>query len=342
MRRRAPAEIVEIARFGHDVRMASDNDTRATRAKRDPRLVLEVRHLRLIQAIARERSVTRAAPWLHLSQSALSHQLLNLERDLGAKLFHRVGKRMTPTPAGAALIETAAEVLGRLAEAERAVRTPSEARTPVRVAVGCFTYIQWLAPALAQFGAEQPELDLQVSLGTTGDELQAVIADLADIAITSRTQSEERLDRRRLFTLDVAGLIAADHPLWRARPAGRASLRWSDLQNERILIHDLSESDVERLTKALTQERPPEIWRVQLTEAIQELARAGQGVGVVTHWPQSPPPPPGLVVAPITPRQSREFCAVWRRGNPRNLPLEALAARLGADLGPHPAAHANP
>jgi LysR family transcriptional regulator for metE and metH len=328
------AEIVEIARFGHDSGMESDDRAHGTRAARDPRLVLEVRHLRLIQAIGRERSVTRAAPWLNLSQSALSHQLLNLERDLGAKLFHRVGKRMAPTTAGAALIETATEVLGRLVDAERAVRAPSEARASVRVAVGCFTYIQWIAPALAQFGAEQPSLDLQVSLGSTGDELQAVIADQADLAITSRAQSDERLDRRRLFSLDVAALIAVDHPLWRARPAGRESLRWSDLHNERILIHDLSEGDVERLTSALTHERPPEIWRVQLTEAIQELARAGQGVGVVTHWPQSPPQPPGLVLAPITPRQSREFSAVWRRGNPRDLPLEALASRLGADLAP--------
>jgi LysR family transcriptional regulator for metE and metH len=335
------AEIVEIARFSHDVGMVSDNEPAASRGGRDPRLVLEVRHLRLIQAIARERSVTRAAPWLNLSQSALSHQLLNLERDLGAKLFHRIGKRMTPTPAGAALVETAAEVLGRLVAAERAVRAPSEARAPVRVAVGCFTYIQWLAPALAQFGVERPELDLQISLGMTGNELQGVIGDEADIAITSRAQADERFDRRRLFTLDVAALIAEDHPLWRARPAGRDRLRWGDLQNERILIHDLSEGDVERLTSALTHERPPEIWRVQLTEAIQELARAGQGVGVVTHWPQSPPPPPGLVVAPITPRQSREFCAVWRRGNPRDLPLDALADRLSTDLAPQSAARAN-
>ena len=95
------AEIVDLAGFGYERGMSQTRGTNGRSGNPGSRLVLEVRHLKLIQAIAREGSVTRAAPSLNLSQSALSHQLLNLERDLGAKLFDRVGKRMVPTHAGA-------------------------------------------------------------------------------------------------------------------------------------------------------------------------------------------------------------------------------------------------
>jgi len=326
------AEIVDLAGFGYEEGMSQTRGTKGDPGKPGFRPVLEVRHLKLIQAIAREGSVTRAAPSLNLSQSALSHQLLNLERDLGARLFDRVGKRMVPTSAGAVLLETAADVLGRLAETERVVRQPSEERSPLRVAAGCFTYYQWLSGALARFGGDEPDIDVQIALGSTRRELQAVLDDEVDLAVTSRVHSDERLERRSLFVLDIVGVIRASHALNAARTTARPGIRWADLKNETILIHELGDSDVERLTTALTGEHPPRLWRVQLTEAMFELARGGHDVGVLTHWPQAAPPPVDVAVVPLIPRQQREFWAVWRRGNPRALPLEALARRLGSDL----------
>src|SRR5262245_32461829 len=98
---------------------------------------LEVRHLKLVRAVAEAGGVTRAAGQLHLSQSAVSHQLLALERDLGARLFDRVGKRMVPTAAGAHLVEAARRLLGELAELERAVDGGRETKVPLRVTSSC-------------------------------------------------------------------------------------------------------------------------------------------------------------------------------------------------------------
>ena len=326
------AEIVDLAGFGYERGMSQARGTKKEPVKANPRLVLEVRHLKLIQAIAREGSVTRAAPSLNLSQSALSHQLLHLERDLGAKLFDRVGKRMVPTSAGALVLETAADVLGRLTQTERAVRQPNQERATLRVAAGCFTYYQWLAGALARFGAEQPDVDVQIALGGTRRELQAVVEDEVDLAVTSDGHFDERFERRSLFKLDLVGVIGSSHALSAARTVRRPGIRWDDLKSETILIHELGDSDVKRLTTALTGDRPPRLWRVQLTEAIFELARAGHGIGVMTHWPQAAPPPAEVSLVPLIPRREREFWAVWRRGNPRGLPLEALARQLSGDL----------
>ena len=83
---------------------------------------LEVRHLRLVQAVATLGSLTAAAGQLNLTQSALSHQLRDIEERLGTPLFLRRSRRMIATAAGQRLLATAARVLADLARTEAQVR----------------------------------------------------------------------------------------------------------------------------------------------------------------------------------------------------------------------------
>ena len=89
---------------------------------------LEVRHLRLVSAVAELGSLTRAGDRLHLTQSALSHQLRDIESRLGAALFLRVGKRLVLTPAGERLLATARDVLDRLDRTEQDIHQMGKAR----------------------------------------------------------------------------------------------------------------------------------------------------------------------------------------------------------------------
>jgi LysR family transcriptional regulator for metE and metH len=75
------------------------------------RMELEIRHLKLVRAVTAAGSLTGAGSVLNLTQSALSHQLRDIESRLGAALFLRVGKRMMLTPAGERLLRSADEVL---------------------------------------------------------------------------------------------------------------------------------------------------------------------------------------------------------------------------------------
>ncbi len=75
---------------------------------------LEIRHLQLVRAVAQTGTLTRAGLALHLTQSALSHQLRDIESRLGTALFLRVGKRLALTPAWERLLAAANEVLARI------------------------------------------------------------------------------------------------------------------------------------------------------------------------------------------------------------------------------------
>src|SRR4030095_9896073 len=110
---------------------------------------LEVRHLKLVEAIAETRSVTRAGERLHLTQSALSHQLRDIETRLGTPLLLRLNRRMVPTPAGERLLESARTVLAHLRGTEEEIRGmgKKEGEGLLRLAIECYTCYHWL-PAL--------------------------------------------------------------------------------------------------------------------------------------------------------------------------------------------------
>lgn len=217
-----------------------------------PRLQLELRDWRMVQAVAEARSVTRAAERLGFSQSALSHQLVKLEGALGLRLFDRVGKRMAPTETGAALARAAGPLLDQLAVAEEAIdRGRREAApTPLRVATSCFSYYAWLAQTLARFGARRPTIDLSVQLQATREEIQALSQDQVDFVITAHPPTRPDFEQMEVFAQEVVALTATGHRLARMARSGHA-VSWADLRDDTLLIHDLPSTDEAALREAV-------------------------------------------------------------------------------------------
>ena len=118
---------------------------------------LEIRHLKLVATVAEEGSVTRAANRLHLTQSALSHQLRDVEDKLGVALFQRTARRMLLTPAGQRLLESAKLVLEELERAETALLHESNQRDGLlRITTECYTCYHWLPSLLQSCGSGFP------------------------------------------------------------------------------------------------------------------------------------------------------------------------------------------
>ena len=106
---------------------------------------LDIRHLKLIVAVTEEKSVTKAGERLHLTQSALSHQLRDIEERLGTPLFLRLNKRMIPTQAGERLLSSARHVLDELKHAEDEVaQMANHKRGALRISTECYTCYHWL------------------------------------------------------------------------------------------------------------------------------------------------------------------------------------------------------
>lgn len=282
----------------------------------------------MLLAIAEEGSVTRAAQKLGLSQSALSHQLVNIERSIGAPLFDRVGKSMKLTLIGERLRDAAVDLLERIARAEaamsEAVRTRQKKQ--FRIATSCYSYYTWLAGGLADFLAGHPEIDLRFDMKSNADLTGSLMNDEADCVITAHPPKGPEFSSAQIHAQEVVAIIPRDHAL-AARAAKKGGLRWTDLAGETLMIHDLPSSDENRLRRAVATSsaksaNAPAIEKIQFTEAILALVRAGFGLGVLNRGSFScDADSRELIEAALTPRYDRVYWAAWRKRNPHNLPV---------------------
>ena len=246
---------------------------------------LKVRHLHLIRALARERSVTGAARSLRLSQPAVSHGLRELEELCGQLLFERSRKGMEPTPGGRRLLEAADQVLGLLDRACQDLEMLASGRQGVlRVATECYTGYPWLPPVLARFRERYPLFDLRIVVEATQDPVAWLRRRELDLAITLTPVSEPDLCSELLFQDELVAVVAPAHP-W----AGRPFVTPEDFAEVELMVHsDPRGGLVFREFLAPAGIEPRRISQLQLTEAVVAAVRCGLGVSALARWVIAP------------------------------------------------------
>jgi LysR family transcriptional regulator for metE and metH len=246
---------------------------------------LAIRHLRLVTAVAEHRSLTKAGDVLHLTQSALSHQLSDIEQRLGTKLFLRLNKRMVLTPSGERLLESARSVLTELDCTEDAIRNGLQPRpVPLRISTECYTTYHWLPAVLKPFKQEFPNVDVRIDAGSTRRPLTPLIEGKLDLALMTSPVRDARLAVRPLFEDEHVAIVAPGHRL-----AARPHLRPSDFREERLFTY--VPRDESRFVSEILEPAgvlPASIEPVQLTEALIEMVKAGLGVAVLARWAVMP------------------------------------------------------
>jgi LysR family transcriptional regulator for metE and metH len=278
------------------------------------RMDLEVRHLQLVAAVAEVGSLTRAGDRLHLTQSALSHQLRGIESRLGAALFLRVGKRLVLTPAGERLLVSAKDILERLSQAEEDIRRMGKEHAGVlRLTTECYTCYHWLPPLLMRYRRKFPRVEVRIDVEATRAPIAMLLAGKIDLAIVSSPVTDRRLVSKKVFEDEVV-LIASRHHRFAQQP----HVRLSELRDETLFIYPpREESRVLQEVLLPAGISPARIEEVQLTEAITELVKAGLGVAVLARWAVQPLVDTGAIVArPLTARGLRRQ---WRAAMPKDL-----------------------
>ncbi|NKX86531.1 LysR family transcriptional regulator [Nocardia coubleae] len=177
---------------------------------------MELQQMRYVLAVAETNSFTRAAQRCHVVQSALSHQIARLERELGAKLFERTSRRVRLTPAGTAFLPAARQCLEA---AERAVGEVAAAVGEIRgrLAVGLIPTVTAVdvPGALGVFRQRYPHVRVSLRVGASDDLAAQVEQGTLDVAFLGLPTSArpagvaaQELARDRLVAV-----VAPDHPL---------------------------------------------------------------------------------------------------------------------------------
>jgi LysR family transcriptional regulator, regulator for metE and metH len=292
---------------------------------------LEIRHLRLVAAIAETGSVTRAGNCLHLTQSALSHQLRDAEEQLGAALFERKSRKMTLTAAGERLLQSARTVIAELESAQREIEKRGAAtRGLIRLSTECYTVYHWLPARLKLFQQEFPSVEFQLVVEATDDPFQALLEGKLDLAVVCTRIRNRKIRYTPLFDDEMVVIVPPGHRL-----DGKKCVEPQDFADENLVIYPPKE-DSSLLNEFLVPAGvwPRRIQEVMLTEAIIEMVRGGLGVAVLARWAVAPQLASGAVLGlSLTPRG---YHRTWSIAQLRDQRPPAYLEEFIRLLGEHP------
>ncbi len=247
---------------------------------------MEIRHLKLIKAIVEEGSITKAIDKLHLTQSALSHQLKEAEYQLGTPIFLRTNKKLVLTKAGEKIYELANEILNKLTETESQIKQMVFGEYgEIRISTECFSSYHWLPSVLKQFHLLYPNVELKIVTEATHIPLQKLLENTIDIAIVSDTIKDHHIKYTELFQDEVVVVISENHP-W----ADKKYVVAEDFVNEHLIIHSLPMETVTIYQYFLAPAKvsPKKITPLPLTEASLEMVKADMGIMSMAKWALQP------------------------------------------------------
>jgi DNA-binding transcriptional LysR family regulator len=159
-----------------------------------------LRALPVFEAVARTLSFSAAAEELHVTQSAVSHQIRQLEDHLGESLFERGGRHVALTDQGERYLEAVAPALAQIERASEQLRGVSDSR--IRLAVPSSFAVTWLIPRLPHLQRQHPELDLDLEMLSDMPVMSERLADaFINIRYKQRGYQSQRLYVERLFAV---------------------------------------------------------------------------------------------------------------------------------------------
>ncbi|MGP4111593.1 LysR family transcriptional regulator [Streptomyces sp. 4N509B] len=272
---------------------------------------MELQQMRYVLAVAETNSFTRAAERCLVVQSALSHQVARLERELGARLFERTSRRVRLTPAGAAFLPAARQCLDA---AERAVAEVAAAVGEVRgrLAVGLIPSVAAvdIPRALRDFRERYPHVRVSLRVGASEELVQQVRQGSIEVAFLGlpTTARLTGVAFRELAHDRLVAVVAPDHAL-----AGEPSVDLRRLSSE--VFVDLpagtagrAQSDLAFTAAGLDRDVAFEVTNADF------LARlVGQGLGIALLPSAYVPQLTGVATIEVTDAPTRVETVVWSR-----------------------------
>jgi len=245
-------------------------------------MFLELRHLRSFIAIEETGSLARAAERLHLTQSALSHQIKALERYYETPLFLRSSKPLKLTPAGRKLLDLARRVLPGVEQTEAELKRVAEGDSGrLHISIECHACFEWLLPVLDRYREDWPDVEVDIRLGVSFDPIPALQNGVVDLVISSDPVVQSDLVFEPLFDYQALLVLARNHPL-----TVKESVDANDLADQTLITYPVERRRLDVFTRFLQPAgvEPAAVRQTELTAIILQLVAGQRGVAVLPDW----------------------------------------------------------
>ena len=249
-----------------------------------PRFAYKADRLKPLRAFcqtARLGSVSRAAEALYVSQPAITLQLQALERDLGVKLFERVGRRLTPSREGQLLFELAKPLVEGIDTLDAVFheRVRGLDAGELNVAAGSSTILYLLPGIVEAFRQRHPDVRLSLHNVTGAGGLDLLRSDVVDLAVGSMLDVPANLRYEAAYRFEPMLIVPPDHPL-----AHKSPLKLEDLSPYGLILPPKRLTTYRMVDLVFQQNRVPYTVALEVGgwEVIKQYVAMGLGISIVT------------------------------------------------------------
>jgi DNA-binding transcriptional LysR family regulator len=240
---------------------------------------LDLRQLEIIRAIADTGSFTAAGEKLHVSQSAISRQILLLEAELGEPVFHRIGRRIKITPAGESLLQLSHRVFQDVQDTVAQVTDRQESLRGTMRLVGGMTVCLYVFPSLlAEVRRAHPNLDLKITVGSGERSLALLRSGSGDLGLVTLPVEAADLEAVPVLEEELLLVTYPTHPL-----AKKRGIEPADLTRQPFILFETGSITRRLVEDFFTREgiAPEIVMETENVEIIKAMVRHGVGISII-------------------------------------------------------------
>ncbi|GAN68861.1 LysR family transcriptional regulator [Acetobacter orleanensis] len=244
--------------------------------------VLERSHLKIIQEVAREGSLTAAALRLNLTQPALSHAVRRVENQLGVKVWRREGRSLVLTQAGEWLLSLANRLLPQFELAEnRLEQFGNGERGTLRIGMECHPCYQWLLKVVSPYLDRWPKVDVDVRQKFQFGGMGALFSNEIDLLVTPDPLYKPGLKFTPVFDYELVLVVGGKHPLRNAKFAVP-----EQLSGETLITYPVPSERLDIYTQFLQPAgiAPRQQKQIETTDIMLVMVAHGRGVAALPRW----------------------------------------------------------
>ncbi|MDY8136042.1 LysR family transcriptional regulator [Aquimarina sp. 2201CG5-10] len=247
---------------------------------------MELKYFRLIKTIAEEGSIANSTERLFLTQSALSHQLRELEERLGFKVFHRTRNKWELTQEGSELYKLANKLFSSIDEGFNNIKHIKEgSKGSIKLSAECQSFFHSIPSFIQKMGILYPEINIDVTLGATHQTISQLLSDDIDIAIVTSKPASEELESIKVFEDEIFAVIHKENEL-----NSLDYLEANHFSNIHLLINSFPLEGVAVYEHFLRPNKinPKKISAIPFTEITLSMINANMGIMCAPKWQLKP------------------------------------------------------
>jgi DNA-binding transcriptional LysR family regulator len=242
---------------------------------------MDLRQLEILQAIAETGSFTACGRKLHVSQSAISRQILLLEEELGEPLFLRVGRQVRMTPAAESLVQLGQRVFLDVRETVGAITDRTrDLRGTLRLSGGMTVCLYVFPPLLKHLRRVHPHLDVRLTVAMAGRSVQEIRGGRVDAGLLTLPVEESDLVTVPVLREELLLVTTPTHPL-----ARRRKVTPRDLDGQPFVLFEVGSATRKVIDQFFATEKiePTIVMDTENVEIIKAMVKTGMGIGIVPY-----------------------------------------------------------